>query len=479
MLNSLSFNSIKKTYLICEEGRKRSAFAPIKRNLFEVPGVAGAYLGSSETEVRVITQPITIKGKDTLNVRKLEEDLASWLITDKPAELIFDDEPDRVYFALVDGSLDIEDIARHGRGVITFICPDPYKYGREVFSFIDPAEPAIIVNEGTAPTKPIFTFTAIQPTTFIDIVKDDDYMSIGEPVSVEDKTFNPKTRRIYDEMTTTTGWGTSFFQPDGGVKAGNMVIVGDDKEEFGATNYGSGTAWHGPLIQKTFDSCEDYYVRVRFNIRTNNSKQKARTEMYLLGTDGSLIGKITAVIRDTTMKTTIEIRLQNGVKAHYPINRINAFKGFFGHVAITKEGTKFKFEIAVEETKPTGDGFIIMSKETHYYEDLNGDFQLPLAGVAAHVSTWANAPLPHRARIRSVIVDKINKEEGGVPQIIQPGDIVVVDFKEEVILINDEPRTDLKDFGGNYFSLPPGESFLVLNPPDAFNAQVEWRDCYL
>ncbi|MFS0594234.1 distal tail protein Dit [Cytobacillus horneckiae] len=477
---SFSFNGIKKSYIFCdEEKRRNSIFAPVTREILSIPGMPGGYLENTTTNIRVIEQPIFFSSLNNSHKYRLEEDLAAWLLKDKPVPLIFDDDPNRVYFAVVDGSINFEQMLNVSEGVITFICPDPYKYGHEVFSFLDPAEPAIIVNEGTAPTKPIFTFTAIQPTTFIDIIKDDDYMSIGEPVSVEDNSFNPKTRRLYDEMTTTNGWGTSFFQPDGGVKSGTMVIVGDDKEEFGATNYGTGTAWHGPLIQKTFEPCEDYYVRVRFNIRTNNSKQRARNEMYLLGADGSLIGKITAVIRDTTMKTTIEIRLQNGVKAHYPINRINAFKGFFGHVAITKEGTKFKFEIAVEKTKPTGDGFIIMSKETHYYEDLNGDYQLPLVGVAAHVSTWANAPLPHRARIRSVIVDKINKEEGGVPQIIQPGDIVVIDFKEEVILINDEPRTDLKDFGGNYFSLPPGESFLVLNPPDAFNAQVEWRDCYL
>lgn len=476
MFLSFYFNGIKKSYLKIEKGRRRSIFAPLSRNLTTVPGRPGAFLNSTDTQVRVITQPFFIEAKDRFHLRKIEEDLAEWLITDEPAPLIFDDESDRVYYAIVDGSLEMEDIVRFGRGVVTFICLDPFKYGHKVLSFIDPAEPAIIVNEGTAPTKPIFTFTAIQPTTFIDIIKDDDYMSIGEPVSVEDSSFNPKTRRIYDEMTTTNGWGTSFFQPDGGVKAGTMVIVGDDKEEFGATNYGSGSAWHGPLIQKTFEPCEDYYVRVRFNIRTNNSKQRGRTEMYLLGPDGSQIGKISAINRETSMKTTIEVRLQNGLKSHYPINRLNAFKGFFGHVAITKEGTKFKIEIAVEETKPTG-GFKVVKKETHYYDDLNGDYQLPIAGVAAHVSTWANAPLPHRARIRSVIVDKMNKEEG-VPQIIQPGDIVVIDFKDELILINDEPRNDLKDFGGNYFSLPPGESVLVLNPPDAFNAQVEWRDCY-
>lgn len=132
MLFSLSFNGIKKDYLICERGKRRSAFAPVKRNMLTVQGMPGAHLESTDTEVRIIQQPIIINGKDRFDVRKLEEDLSAWLITDKAAELIFDDEPDRVYYALIDGSLDIEDIARFGRGTFTFICPDPYKYGPEI-----------------------------------------------------------------------------------------------------------------------------------------------------------------------------------------------------------------------------------------------------------------------------------------------------------------------------------------------------------
>ncbi|KAF0822507.1 distal tail protein Dit [Cytobacillus firmus] len=471
----LSFNRIIKPYLQLERGKRRSIFAPLRRNLVTVPGMPGAYLESTDTEIRIIQQPVFIEGKDKYDLRKLEEDLAAWLITDKPAELIFPDEPDRVYYAVVDGSLDIEDIARFGKGTITFICPDPYKYGGRLISSINPAEPAVLVNEGSAPTKPIFRFSILQPTTFIDIISDDDYMSIGQPVGVNDPPFNPRTRRFNDEMKTTVGWGEAFIQPDGGAKVGAMTILGSG-EEFGATDYGSGSAWHGPMLQKTFDPCSDYFIRVRFNVRTNKSNQRARGEMYLLTTNGNQIGKISAVIRDTSMRATIEVRLQNGLKVHYPVNRINAFeKGFYGFVSILKEGSKFTFDIGVE--RDTGYGFEVTHKETHYFDDINGDYQLPLSGVVAHVSNWNTAPLPYRARLRSVVVEQVNQGEG-IPYIVQPGDEVIIDFKREVILINDEPRTDLKDFGANYFSLPPGENVIVLNPPDAFDAEVEWRDCY-
>ncbi|MDQ0269010.1 distal tail protein Dit [Cytobacillus purgationiresistens] len=473
---NFSFNGIKKDYISIDNNEKRPSWAPLQRNLLYVKGVEGANLESTDIRERILSVPIQIRFKGSSDFQKLKEELASWLLYEDEKELIFDDEPDRVYFALVDGPLDFDELVRFGRGTITFICPNPYKYGHKVISRIDPAEPAIIVNQGTSNTKPIFTFNTIQPTTFIDIVKDDDYMSIGRPVSVDDEVFDPRSRRLNDEMRTTAGWGEAFFQPDGGAKSGTMTILGEG-EEFGATNYGSGLAWHGPMLQKTFDPCDDYYIRVRFNVRTNNSKQRARGDMYFLTTDGSQIGKVSAIIRDTSMKATIEVRLQNGLKVHYPINRLNAFdKGFYGFVGIAKEGTKFTFEIGVEAVKSSG-GFNVVKKEVHHFDDINGDFQLPLAGVASYVATWGNSPLPHRARLRSVIVDKVNQQVG-VPYIVKPGDEVKIDFKNELILINDELRNDLKDFGGNYFSLPPGETILVINPPDAFTATVEWRDCY-
>ena len=131
MLLSFTFNGIKKDFIIAERGKRRSAFAPITRNLLKVPNMPGAYLQSSETDVRTITQPIVINGADRFEVRKLEEEIASWLVTDEPKELIFDDEPDRVYFAVIDGSLEIEDIVRFGRGRNRFYLCGPVQVQRQ------------------------------------------------------------------------------------------------------------------------------------------------------------------------------------------------------------------------------------------------------------------------------------------------------------------------------------------------------------
>ncbi|MBX9972542.1 distal tail protein Dit [Cytobacillus firmus] len=112
MFLSFLFRGISKPFMFIESGKRRSVFAPLRRNLLSIPNMPGALLEGTDTNVRIIEQPIFIKGENKYDLRKLEEGLADWLITDQPQELIFPDEPDRVYYAVVDGSLDIEDFQK-------------------------------------------------------------------------------------------------------------------------------------------------------------------------------------------------------------------------------------------------------------------------------------------------------------------------------------------------------------------------------
>lgn len=161
MIYSFTFDGVRKDYIYCddEKGKRRSTFAPITRNFVTTPGRPGAMLRSTDTQIRVIQQPIFFKGNTEEELPKLEEEIAGWLLTKEVAPLIFDGEPDRTYYAVIDGSLDIDELMAVGEGTINFICPDPYKYGTEVTV---PANLPII-NEGTAETWPIImvTFTGV------------------------------------------------------------------------------------------------------------------------------------------------------------------------------------------------------------------------------------------------------------------------------------------------------------------------------
>lgn len=101
----------------------------IKRNFLSVPGYPGARLLNTQTDIRVLLIPVGIIVPDGLDLETLKEEIADWLITEQPVELIFDVEPNRTYLAVVDEGFDPDEFVTLGKGILKFICPMPYKLG--------------------------------------------------------------------------------------------------------------------------------------------------------------------------------------------------------------------------------------------------------------------------------------------------------------------------------------------------------------
>ncbi|MEF7571633.1 distal tail protein Dit, partial [Bacillus anthracis] len=189
---SFTFNNIRKDYIQMLVGRKRPSWAPVKRRLVRVPHRAGALLLNTETEERRIDVPLVIKAKkDMADLQKLKEDLADWLYTEQPAELIFDDELDRTYLALIDGSVDLDEIVNRGRGVITFVCPMPYKLGKtNTHKFTQEwstETTSYFTNKGSVESPALIEMTVNKPSTFLDVwfgeyPHNRDYFRIGYPL---------------------------------------------------------------------------------------------------------------------------------------------------------------------------------------------------------------------------------------------------------------------------------------------------------
>ncbi|WP_445291644.1 distal tail protein Dit, partial [Bacillus cereus] len=72
--------------------------------------------------------PVGIIVPDGTDLETLKEEIAEWLITGQPAELIFDAEPNRTYLAVVE-DFNPDDFVTLGKGTLKFICPMPYKLG--------------------------------------------------------------------------------------------------------------------------------------------------------------------------------------------------------------------------------------------------------------------------------------------------------------------------------------------------------------
>ncbi|MED4411010.1 distal tail protein Dit [Bacillus licheniformis] len=126
---SLTFNGITKHFVHATVETQRPIWAPVERELIEIPGRSGAFFRNTKVKPRVIPVGIIIKG--VADLQKAKEEVAEWLITDKPAPLILPDEPDRTYYAMIDGEGQLSEVFKFGKGTVNFVCPAPYKYGAE------------------------------------------------------------------------------------------------------------------------------------------------------------------------------------------------------------------------------------------------------------------------------------------------------------------------------------------------------------
>ncbi|MEB9206737.1 phage tail family protein, partial [Bacillus cereus] len=125
-MSSFTFNNIRKDFIQIEKGWKKPAWAPLKRNFLSVPGYPGARLLTTETEMRVLPVPVGIIVPDGSDLETVKEEIAEWLITEKPVELVFDVTPDRTYLAVIDEDFDPEDFVTLGKCIFKFVFPMPY-----------------------------------------------------------------------------------------------------------------------------------------------------------------------------------------------------------------------------------------------------------------------------------------------------------------------------------------------------------------
>ena len=125
-----------------------------------LPGVLdfGTELGKREIEITVDIDPNAVEFK------RRQSEILTWLKpTTTAGILVFDDVPDRFYYAKLSGRLVPEQIGRYGEFRFTMKCTDPFAYGPEriyeegalttsPFSFA-------LESEGSEPTPPVIELT--------------------------------------------------------------------------------------------------------------------------------------------------------------------------------------------------------------------------------------------------------------------------------------------------------------------------------
>lgn len=109
-----------------------SVLPPLTTVAQQVPRRPGAYYYRSDYGMRQIPVDVAYIGSSLADARAKVRDIANWLqASSSPQALVFDDETDKTYYAVLDGTTDWQQLVYFGKTTLNFTCPDPLAYGTE------------------------------------------------------------------------------------------------------------------------------------------------------------------------------------------------------------------------------------------------------------------------------------------------------------------------------------------------------------
>ncbi|KIZ27215.1 phage tail protein [Bacillus thuringiensis] len=488
---SFTFNKIKKDYVQMLVGRKRPSWAPVKRNLVRVPHHAGALFLNTETEERRIDVPLVIKAKkDMADLQKVKEDLADWLYTEQPAELVFDDELDRTYLALIDGSVDLDEIINRGKGVITFVCPMPYKLGKQnTHTFSQKGDTEVttsFINQGNIEAPPIIEIEAQKPSTFLDVWFGEspynrDYFRIGYPLKTEQLPVERNQRLIWDEMTTTVGWSKVSSMEDGN-PVGEMK---SDGYQFYCSNYGTGTGkgWNGAAVKKNIPNgpVQDFIMQAYVTCKSKRINEMGRVEIAILDENSKVLSKIAmtdvfwqAEQNFGTMVIGYDNKPGRRSLIHESGDYPNTWNQYQGRLWIARTGNVWEAYISKflpGTEKDDSERFVRWTDENNYHMEKAAQIQIS-------IMQWQDVPPVEAMSVSDLKFWKVNlNTKNDPPYIFDARDKIIIDTEKSLVTINGKNAINLKDIFSNFPTVIRGENLIEIMPPDV-KATVSYRERY-
>ncbi|WP_242291385.1 distal tail protein Dit [Bacillus cereus group sp. BfR-BA-01356] len=488
-ISFFSFNGKRNPNVIPLQGKKRPAWAPLERTFLEVPHYPGGRLIRTQTKMRKIIVPVSLFYESMEEAEKLKEEIANWLITDQPQELIFDDEKDRTYLAVIDESFDPQQLVNLGEGVLTFVCEMPYKLGPTKtveFEMDGRGLIANVQNKGTVHSNPIVEIEITKPNTFLDVwfggvsLSDRDYFRIGMPLKTVEKPVERNQRIVWDEMATTVGWSKVSSMEDG-EPVGEMK---SDKYQFYCSDFGTGTGkgWHGAAVKKSIPGgpVEDFIMQAYVTCKSKKINEMGRVEIAILDENSKVLSKIamndlywqaeqnfgTMVIGYDNKPGKIGLIYESG---DYP----NTWNQYFGRVWIARTGNVWEAYISKFLPGTEKDD----SERFARWIDKDNKHMEKAAQIQISIMQWQDVPPVEAMTVSDLKFWKVNLNTSNTPPyIVDVGDKVVIDTENSHVTIEGKNAINIKEFFSNFPVINKGNNTLEIMPSDIGTAKVTYRE---
>lgn len=449
------------------------------------PFFEGDYLESIRTTGRFITVDMTLKSTSFADLRKDIDALNHILVTDKDVTIEFGDEPGLVYYGRYAGMSSEYERSKIAQISFNIFCSDPYKYAKNETELELTGGLNTIKNDGTAPAKPIIRLTAKENSTYALIENQyDEYMLLGIPADDDQETIETRKSVLYENGSTLDTWRTAtneFIDPQLLHKIDGEMTT--DDAGIRARTYGEGDKLHGPAIYKELPKAlQDFEIETTFDIISRRPEENWRIGINFLDENMNMLGHIG--IKDNHRK----------YKRRVPLARYGPYRGS-GRENGNLIGNKDAIDNARETTlfylnaKREGDLFSFYIGEwqnlrhirawEETYLDLAKEYAGRIKFITLYVAKYGDRPSPSRLRINSVEVFELSQVvEDTTPYIVRKGDEIMIDCDAENVFINGRNAMHLRHIGSDFFHLESGYSTISVEPAEAFDGKVTFRERY-
>lgn len=460
----------------------RNLSAPISSNLKKIGIRNGKDFDYVTQEEKQIAIEYVINNGTAENLKDFRRKMAKLLTSDKMGKLIFSDEPNLYYNAILNGEPTLDEEYLQSSGIITFIVPDGIAHSTIQKTFQASLNPEgamemTISNTGTESVPVDYEIKHNHENGFIGIVSEYGVIQLGHvnEMDMEEKEkseylLNYRQASQYEAMRSGSG---IFFDPSYG-KSGTFGTYNyDNKSWVSLASAGVGSGWHGaartvdlPPDQTGVSGSANFAMQGKVWFRPTATNQCGIIEYCIVDKNGRHLASARIAKWDPVTDTALLILCVNG-----------------------KEMKRVEFNSALSElfVHNRGDFYIFKSgKKIIFCFGGLYDFNIPeiekmeAKTVSVFIGQRDNYPVIPKMYLNYLVFrkDKV-KTWLDIPNRYPSGSIVTIDGKSRKVYMDGIQRAADEVRGSKYFNVPPGETKIQFyysnfcSPPPTITAKIQ------
>lgn len=449
----------------------------------------GEEYGYTTYKSRTIEMPFEIKG----DILASYDAIQKILNVAEPKRLVFGNYPDRYFFAIPDGNLDVTQVAIFGKGTITWIIPDGVAYSVGEFEFNgvqqDGYQTITIQNNGTEWADVDYEITHKHENGFIGLVSQYGTIQLGktEEADGEDYQQSETLFSVADGQFTAPQLaafpkGIATCLPLNCSQEGTLAskIEHGENVVYLADRGGGGGIWKGQSITKRFSDSEgnetakNFFLYIRHAMNLGKPQQVGTTQFMVTTRDKRNIAGIEFHKNNLSDYCDVRLYVNGEMKDSFHISvnaagNMNAYAGWeSGRNSITKSGRNIIFYVDGKE-RP----FSVPEVENmEAYE------------ASAYICSLDGFEPITTQCIRGFGFRKDNVDKhADIPNRYRAGDVVRIDGESTNVYINDMIARGDEITGTDFFKVPPGTTEVQFcyssfsSPPPTIKAKI--REVFL